>query len=431
MEHNATTPYLDAFHTDALSQSKCLTLPETSLSPEREHLLSLTSIRLAKSFRDGSRGNVHDSPIEPPHIPSLPSIPSLSCPPSPEPLAPKPKRIPRPPNAFMLFRSDLIKNGRIPKEVEHRQQTLSCVAGECWNMLREEERKEWQAKAAEKLREHQQKYPNYKFTPSPKGNSKKGKGKNDAAESKDRVRALREKYMHLSGPAQPARRRRMKKANRYEYMDDLPSGTDSSSESSHTPLMSPITPPPMMQPFHYLSREYDSTPSLPATFPYSTMPHYFEDRRQMPTVFIPEEPMANVYFNQLPPRPPSEPCSVASSAPSSDSELAQRVGALEMEPAGSQLHQPVPTEMAYTNTMAYAMRYNPTFSTLNNAVMEQSYQPPLLTPAVVDDQKEAPMMSTPPYLLYNPHDYQFQHNSYVCDNSMEYGWQDEVHGGNV
>ncbi|KAJ3800397.1 high mobility group box domain-containing protein, partial [Lentinula aff. detonsa] len=69
----------------------------------------------------------------------------------------------RPPNAFMLFRSDFLKRHVIPRSVEKRQQTLSRVAGEIWNLMPAEEKKSWYDKAAEALTLHKKKYPNYKF----------------------------------------------------------------------------------------------------------------------------------------------------------------------------------------------------------------------------------------------------------------------------
>ncbi|KAF9014613.1 hypothetical protein BDZ89DRAFT_887002, partial [Hymenopellis radicata] len=77
--------------------------------------------------------------------------------------------IPRPPNAFMLFRSDCI--ARIKAQAakdnrgEKRQQVLSRVAGEAWHLLAPEARLQWQEKAAKVFAEHQAKYPGYKFTP--------------------------------------------------------------------------------------------------------------------------------------------------------------------------------------------------------------------------------------------------------------------------
>ncbi|KAJ3762996.1 high mobility group box domain-containing protein, partial [Lentinula raphanica] len=74
-------------------------------------------------------------------------------------------RIPRPPNAFMLFRSNMLKTKAIPATAERRQQQLSKVAGECWNLMSPEEKQVWHDEAARRMREHQLKYPNYKFAP--------------------------------------------------------------------------------------------------------------------------------------------------------------------------------------------------------------------------------------------------------------------------
>ncbi|KIJ20197.1 hypothetical protein PAXINDRAFT_30374, partial [Paxillus involutus ATCC 200175] len=70
---------------------------------------------------------------------------------------------PRPPNAFMLYRSDFLKRRTIPPEVEKRQQNLSCIAGQCWNMLPDDEKAVWHDKAAAVQAAHYAKYPFYKF----------------------------------------------------------------------------------------------------------------------------------------------------------------------------------------------------------------------------------------------------------------------------
>ncbi|EJF62782.1 hypothetical protein DICSQDRAFT_12852, partial [Dichomitus squalens LYAD-421 SS1] len=71
----------------------------------------------------------------------------------------------RPANAFMLYRSWLLKSGQIPKNVEKRQQNISRVAGECWNLLSMEEKGEWHDKAEIVKIEHALLHPEYKFTP--------------------------------------------------------------------------------------------------------------------------------------------------------------------------------------------------------------------------------------------------------------------------
>ena len=76
-----------------------------------------------------------------------------------------PKRIPRPPNAFMLYRSDFHKRRTIPREVEKRQQNLSRIAGQCWKMLPETEKAIWYGKAAVIRAEHRARYPSHKTGP--------------------------------------------------------------------------------------------------------------------------------------------------------------------------------------------------------------------------------------------------------------------------
>lgn len=79
-----------------------------------------------------------------------------------------PKRIPRPPNAFILYRSDFLKNRVIPPEVEKRQQNLSRIAGQCWNILPETEKAIWFSKAAVVRAEHRAKYPSHETGLFPK-----------------------------------------------------------------------------------------------------------------------------------------------------------------------------------------------------------------------------------------------------------------------
>ena len=55
----------------------------------------------------------------------------------------KEKKPKRPCNAFMLFRSDILKRGLIPKDQEARQHKLSIIAGKCWHKLTKEEKNEW------------------------------------------------------------------------------------------------------------------------------------------------------------------------------------------------------------------------------------------------------------------------------------------------
>jgi hypothetical protein len=73
--------------------------------------------------------------------------------------------IPRPPNAFILFRSSFIKSQHVSTEIETNHSTLSKIIGITWQSLPEEERQVWHNKAKEVLDEHKRKFPKYAFRP--------------------------------------------------------------------------------------------------------------------------------------------------------------------------------------------------------------------------------------------------------------------------
>ena len=73
--------------------------------------------------------------------------------------------IPRPPNAFILFRSSFIKSQHVSAEVETNHSTLSKIIGLTWHSLPDEEKRVWQAKARQVHDEHMKKFPQYAFRP--------------------------------------------------------------------------------------------------------------------------------------------------------------------------------------------------------------------------------------------------------------------------
>lgn len=73
--------------------------------------------------------------------------------------------IPRPPNAFILFRSAFVKNQHVSSEVETNHSTLSKIIGLTWKSLPKEERQIWYARAKIEQDEHKRKYPSYAFKP--------------------------------------------------------------------------------------------------------------------------------------------------------------------------------------------------------------------------------------------------------------------------
>ena len=94
--------------------------------------------------------------------------------------------IPRPPNAFILFRSSFIKSQHVSTEVETNHSTLSKIIGLTWQNLPEEERQLWHSRAKEALNEHKRKFPKYAFRPV----QTKAKG---AASEKRKVREVEPK----------------------------------------------------------------------------------------------------------------------------------------------------------------------------------------------------------------------------------------------
>ncbi|KAG6852520.1 hypothetical protein C0991_011267 [Blastosporella zonata] len=75
-------------------------------------------------------------------------------------------RVPRPRNAFMIFRSEFWAEAKISKTVEHDHRHISRIIGHCWNQLTEEEKTVWRRRAEQEKIEHGIKYPGYRFTPN-------------------------------------------------------------------------------------------------------------------------------------------------------------------------------------------------------------------------------------------------------------------------
>ncbi|KAJ7095325.1 hypothetical protein B0H15DRAFT_1020179 [Mycena belliarum] len=262
--------------------------------------IPLPHVRLARSVRGTERQRAKDehdavasSPFASYYRPQtqLPSAPTSSSV-----VKSKARRIPRPPNAFILYRSSLLNS--IPDDIERRQQTLSRVAGQAWNLLKPHEKRVWQERAAERAAIHQREYPDYHFKPSPRGKGK-AKGRSDANKSEDAISALREKYLGISGPPAclPRQRKRKAPAEEDQFNDGIlhvspstPSDIASSGVSS--PAVSPTDAPHLVAydwtPFPTSDTSAPSLPSpepasdhtpLPPCFPQRTFPHITAPRR--------------------------------------------------------------------------------------------------------------------------------------------------------
>ncbi|KII89771.1 hypothetical protein PLICRDRAFT_39935 [Plicaturopsis crispa FD-325 SS-3] len=142
------------------------------------------------SFSDPfSADSYPNSPSESVLFPSSPSDSTASGPTVRRPTHSKKKpenHIPRPPNAFILFRSSFIKGQHVSTDVETNHSTLSKIIGLTWQNLPPEERAVWHAKAKAALDDHKRRFPQYAFRPT---HPKKGGG-SDTAPEKRKVREV-------------------------------------------------------------------------------------------------------------------------------------------------------------------------------------------------------------------------------------------------
>ncbi|KAJ7825161.1 high mobility group box domain-containing protein, partial [Mycena leptocephala] len=73
--------------------------------------------------------------------------------------------IPRPPNAFILFRSSFIRARAVPAHIEPSHAALSAIAGLTWAALPAPEKERWHSKAKEERERHRERFPGYAFRP--------------------------------------------------------------------------------------------------------------------------------------------------------------------------------------------------------------------------------------------------------------------------
>jgi hypothetical protein len=85
--------------------------------------------------------------------------------------------IPRPPNAFMLFRADFVRQKHVPGSIETNHGSLSKIIGNCWKSLPLEEKRVWEVKAKHAKAEHKARYPEYRFRPVHNKNKDRKKDK--------------------------------------------------------------------------------------------------------------------------------------------------------------------------------------------------------------------------------------------------------------
>ncbi|KAI3616774.1 hypothetical protein WG66_004257 [Moniliophthora roreri] len=140
---------------------------------------SMSSSAFAVPFHAGSQGREEMGGVEGKiKFSQVEERPQASLPPPPEDLEGHGSDgyIPRPPNAFILFRSSFIRSQKISGKVEGNHSTLSKIIGKYWRQLPPSERAEWEAKAKIAQAEHREKYPDWRFRLNGSGRPSSGAG---------------------------------------------------------------------------------------------------------------------------------------------------------------------------------------------------------------------------------------------------------------
>ncbi|TFK35697.1 high mobility group box domain-containing protein, partial [Crucibulum laeve] len=71
--------------------------------------------------------------------------------------------VPRPRNAFILFRCDFVRQEKLPATVEKDHRNISRIAGKVWKALSEEQKAPWVEMAKREKENHYAMNPGYKY----------------------------------------------------------------------------------------------------------------------------------------------------------------------------------------------------------------------------------------------------------------------------
>ncbi|KAF7313750.1 HMG box domain-containing protein [Mycena chlorophos] len=243
---------------------------------------------------------------------------------------PSERRIPRPPNAFILFRSDLLKKDTVKTKCPPHQQILSRLAGEMWNLLPPAEKQMWKDKAKEQGDIHRNQYPDYHFKPARR--AKKLKSRVPLEDTEKLVRRLREEHFgeQFRGPSvRPSRKAKeaAEKALAQQHAESpilapaplqlppIPIGmqsfdwqtaqTSSTDHPTTSPTISPldrscysampVDVPSFRGPMHFSSYD-DGIPPVPSFFPLRGFPHFEPPRLESQQVEAPRRPSTSLGF---------------------------------------------------------------------------------------------------------------------------------------
>jgi hypothetical protein len=74
--------------------------------------------------------------------------------------------IPRPRNAFILFRCDFVAQKKIPASVEPDHRNISRIVGRIWKAMSDEDRRPWVEEAKKEREKHKRLHPQYRYSPT-------------------------------------------------------------------------------------------------------------------------------------------------------------------------------------------------------------------------------------------------------------------------
>ncbi|TFY75020.1 hypothetical protein EWM64_g8993 [Hericium alpestre] len=153
-----------------------------------------TAVPPSSSFDNSFLPQTFSLPLRPlEELYKLPSPPSTegSLTPSPSSYSPDlpetPKRvsrrgpdhIPRPPNAFMIFRSKFVAEAKEIKTIERDHRHVSRIVASAWKMLPSEQRKVFEDLARDAKAAHALRYPNYRYKPVARDRARRKTKRND------------------------------------------------------------------------------------------------------------------------------------------------------------------------------------------------------------------------------------------------------------
>ncbi|KAJ4467480.1 high mobility group box domain-containing protein, partial [Lentinula edodes] len=77
--------------------------------------------------------------------------------------------IPRPRNAFILFRCDFVRQKKVPDHVEANHRNISRIVGSVWKSMSASQKAPWIAMAEIEKKNHAKAHPGYKYHPGYEG----------------------------------------------------------------------------------------------------------------------------------------------------------------------------------------------------------------------------------------------------------------------